>query len=125
MGGAKQEQILNDYKHSLADYYAKGIANGSLSKEQAAAVERAANRLSAHPEELGARPAQAPEVDPSRKFPPKGNQDPRPARRPSIPCMGFSWKRNAASGTASQTAKPMEGPDAIPAFAARDISHAR
>ena len=48
-----EADILADYKNALANYYAKGVGSGSLSNEQIAAVNKAADRLAGRPAALG------------------------------------------------------------------------
>lgn len=54
-GEKHQDQILSDYQSALKDYYAKHVANRSLSNEEKAAVEEAFKRTAGFSPQLGAK----------------------------------------------------------------------
>ena len=52
-GRENEGAILEDYKKSLAGYYAEGVSSGKLSPEEAKAIHHAADRISGRVAEMG------------------------------------------------------------------------
>ena len=131
-GKGFEDKILADYKTALAEYYAKGVASGSLSNEQITAINKAADRLTGRASDIDAAAKNAAAARDAaladkiaaqgRKIPPRQTTTVMKVGEKIDPGMGALEKERRIWNDIAE-GYDVKGAEGITAQAARDISN--